>query len=146
MFGLHNATLVWRFSYVLEWRDPRLSQILADVAIASKLLDEAIVPVPTETFVQTLADAEVDDPARPASHRARNAVAYLQNHGFTRCINTKSATTGYVWADSELSDEVWKARIADPPMTRTIPRMRIEPAQAIAVVIGLREPKGDDQP
>jgi DNA invertase Pin-like site-specific DNA recombinase len=140
-FILDNATSVWRFSYVLEWRDTRLSVVRADMPILSKLLDEADVPVTFDAFVAALKGAGAasgGDYARSPQQRARNAVAYLQAQGFTRCINMRSVSTGYVWNDRGLSDDEWKARIANPPMTQTIPAIRIGAPEATVVVIGPR--------
>lgn len=139
MFGLDNATSVWRFSYVLAWRDPRLATVRADLPIIARLLDEADVPVSMERMAKALGDAgptSGPDADRSPDQRARNAVSYLQTQGFTRCINMRSPDTGYVWNDRGLSDAQWKARIAEPPLTQTIPVMRISPPEAVVVVVG----------
>lgn len=102
MFGLHNATAVWTFSYVLKWRDPRLATVHADLPIIARLLDEADVPVSMEAMAQALCDAGPTagpDADRSPDQRARNAVSYLQTWGFTRRINMRSPDTGYVWND-----------------------------------------------
>ena len=139
MFSLDNATSVWTFSYVLEWRDPRLATVRADLPIIARLLDEADVPVSMELMAKTLSDAgptASPDAERSPDQRARNSVSYLQSQGFTRCINMRSSDTGYVWNDRGLSDDAWKARIAEPPMTKTIPAMRVIPPEAVVVVVG----------
>jgi site-specific DNA recombinase len=50
----------------------------------------------------------------------------------------RKADTGYVWNDRGLTDEEWKARIDDPPMTRTFPVIRVSGPDATVVVIGPR--------
>jgi DNA invertase Pin-like site-specific DNA recombinase len=138
-FILDNATSVWRFTYLLKWRDPRLSVVYADLPVASKLLDHADVPITMDAFTQALtgAGADLTDPdGRSPAQRARNVVTYLQDHGFTRCINLRSAATGYVWNDMGRSDEEWKARVANPPMTQTLPAIRVGFVEATVVVIG----------
>lgn len=148
MFILGNAIDVWSFSYVLEWRDPRLATVRADLPIISRLLDEADVPVSMDSMAQALAEAGPTtgpDTERSPDQRARNAVSYLQEQGFTRCINMRSPDTGYVWNDRGLSDADWKARIAQPPMTQTIPVIRLSPPEAVVVVVGpSRTDKGTD--
>ncbi|KJV43341.1 hypothetical protein VH88_01210 [Brevundimonas sp. KM4] len=145
MFGLDNATYVWAFSYPLLWRDPRLATVRADLPILARLLDEADVPVSMAGMAKALADAGPTagpDADRSPEQRARNAVAYLQAQGFTRCVNLRGPDTGYVWNDRGLSDAEWKARIAEPPMTHTIPVMRLVPPEAVVVVVG--PPRSDD--
>lgn len=139
MFGLGNAIDVWTFSYVLEWRDPRLATVRADLPIIARLLDEADVPVSMDRMAQAIGEAGPTtgpDIDRSPDQRARNAVAYLQEQGFTRCINMRSLDTGYVWNDRGLSDAEWKARIAQPPMARTIPVIRLSAPGAVVVVVG----------
>lgn len=143
-FILDNATSVWRFSYVLRWRDTRLDTVFADLPILSRMLDEADAPVPMWKMIGTLSwydSLSGKPPARTPEQRARNAVAYLQAHGFTRSVNMRSADSGYVWNIRGLSDEEWKDRIANPPMTRTIPMIRIGAPEATVVVVG---PKAGD--
>lgn len=147
MFGLDNATSVWAFSYPLVWRDPRLATVRADLPIMARLLDEADVPVSMAAMVKALDDAGPTtgpDADRSPEQRARNAVAYLQAQGFTRCVNMRGPATGYVWNDRGLSDAEWKARITKPPMTKTIPVMRISPPEAVVVVVS--PPRSDDEP
>lgn len=145
MFDLGNANSVWNFCYVLEWRDPRLATVRADLPIIAGLLDQADVPVSMVAMTTALGDAGATtgpDAARTPEQRARNAVAYLQTQGFTRCVNMRGPDTGYVWNDRGISDAEWKARIAEPPMTQTIPVMRISPPEAVVVVVG--PPRTDD--
>lgn len=147
MFGLDNATSVWAFSYVLEWRDPRLATVRGDLPVIARLLDEADVPISMDKMAKALGDAGPPtgpDADRSPDQRARNAVAHLQSQGFTRCVNLRGPATGYVWNDRGFSDTEWKARIADPPMTQTIPVMRISPPEAVVVVVG--PPRHDDEP
>ncbi|MEH6699933.1 MAG: recombinase family protein [Brevundimonas sp.] len=144
MFDLGNAIDVWTFSYVLEWRDPRLATVRADLPIVARLLDEADVPVSMVAMVKALGDAGPTtgpDADRTPDQRARNAVAYLQTQGFTRCVNMRGPDTGYVWNDRGISDAEWKARIAEPPMTQTIPVMRAIPPEAVVVVVGPPAPE-----
>ncbi|RYG77226.1 MAG: hypothetical protein EON59_17320 [Alphaproteobacteria bacterium] len=139
MFILDNANSVWNFSYVLEWRDPRLAPVRADLPLIARMLDEADVPVSTASMAKLLsASGPVPGPAadRTPEQRARNAVSYLQEQGFTRCINMRSPATGYVWNDRGISDAQWMARIAEPPMARTIPAIRVTPPEAVVVVVG----------
>lgn len=139
MFGLGNAIDVWTFSYVLEWRDPRLATVRADLPILARLLDEADVPVSMDRVARALGEAGPTtgpDTDRSPDQRARNAVSYLQEQGFTRCINMRSPDTGYVWNDRGLSDDDWKARIIQPPMTQTIPVIRLSAPEAVVVVVG----------
>ncbi len=145
MFILDDANSVWNFSYVLEWRDPRLATVRADLPIIGRLLDEADVPVSMVAMAKALGDAGTTtgpDADRTPEQRARNAVAYLQTQGFTRCVNMRGSDTGYVWNDRGISDAQWKARIAEPPMAQTIPAMRISPPEAVVVVVG--PPRADD--
>lgn len=149
MFILGNATSVWTFSYVLEWRDPRLATVRADLPTLARLLDEADVPVSMTKMAEALGDAGTTtgpDADRSPERRAVNAVTYLQTRGFTRCVNMKGPATGYVWNERGLSDAEWKARIVEPPMTQTMPVMRISPPEAVVVVVGpprLDEEAGD---
>lgn len=146
MFDLDNATSVWTFSYVLEWRDPRLATVRADLPIVARLLDEADVPVSMEAMAKALCDAGPTagpDVDRSPDQRARNAVSYLQTWGFIRCINMRSPDTGYVWNDRGLSDEEWKTRIAEPPITRIIPVLRVSPPEAVVVIVG-QPPRPDE--
>ena len=140
MFVLDNATPVYRFSYVLEWRDPRLTTVYADLVVASQLLDESDVPVTMKAFAEALpSTAAGKQRDRPVNRRAQNAVAYLKAHGLVRCINTRSVTTGYIWADPSLSDEQRKAHIiVNPPMTGPKWPIRATGPAATAVVIGTR--------
>ncbi len=147
MFDLDNATAVWTFSYILEWRDPRLAMVRADLPIIARLLDEADVPVSMEAMAQALRDAGPTagpDADRSPDQRARNAVSYLQTWGFTRCINMRNPDTGYVWNDRGLSDDEWQARIAEPPMTRTIPVLRIIPPEVVVVIVE-QPPRPDEE-
>lgn len=149
VYGLDNATAGWSFSYVLPWRDPRLATVYGDLPVLSGLLDQADVPVTMEAFAKAL-DAAVpvgaeEGAARTGAQRARNAVAYLQAKGFTRCVNLKTEHTGYVWNDEGLTDEKWKARIATPPMTKVLPPLRVSPPEAVVVVVGPLGPADGDQ-
>ena len=139
MFGLDNATVVWSFSFELQWRDPRLATVRADLPVIARLLDEADVPVSMASMAKALGKTEqgVDpDGDRSPDHRALNAVAYLQGQSFTRCINMRSTEPGYVWIQRGLTDDDWKARIAEPPMTRVIPVIRVTPPEAVPVILG----------
>lgn len=94
----------------------------ADLPILARLLDEADVPVSMDRMARALGEAGPTtgpDTDRSPDQRARNAVSYLQEQGFTRCVNMRSPDTGYVWNDRGLSDDDWKARIAQPLMTQT---------------------------
>ena len=150
MYSLDNATAGWRFSYVLPWRDPRLTTVYGDLPVLTGLLDRADVPVTMEAFATAL-DAAVpvgaeEGAARSGAQRARNAVTYLQAKGFTRCVNLKTEHTGYVWNDESLTDEEWKARVAAPPMTKVLPPLRVSPPEAVVVVVGPLGPADGDQP
>lgn len=111
-----------------------------DLPVLRGLLDHADVPVTMEAFAKaldgTVTVGDREAPAQTGSQRARNAVAHLQSKGLTRCINMKNEHTGYVWNDRGLSDSEWKARIADPPMSRTVPPVRVEAPGAVVVVVG----------
>ena len=138
MLDFGNANLGWSFSYVVQWDDPRLETVRCDLPVIARLLDDADIPVTMDQMVAALEQADEDqcgDPERSPTHRARNTIAYLQERGFTRCINTRSPTTGYVWNERGLSDEEWKARILAPPMTKVIPVVRTSPPEASAVVV-----------
>ncbi|MEQ8435405.1 MAG: recombinase family protein [Oceanicaulis sp.] len=145
MFELDNANIVWRLSYEVVWLDPRLDTVRADLATISRLLDQADVPVSMETITEALAeadDSQDDDPERSPTHRSRNAIAHLQSRGLTRCINLRSSDTGYVWNERDLTDAEWKARIAEPPMTRAIPPFRITPPAAVVVIMSQDQSEG----
>lgn len=148
--SLDNATAGWRFSYVLPWRDPRLATVYGDLPVLSGLLDHADVPVTMEAFAKAL-DARIvaeagEGAQRTGAQRARNAVAYLQAKGFTRCVNLKNEHTGYVWSDERLTDKEWKARVATPPMAKVLPPLRVSPPEAVVVVVGPLGPADGDQP
>lgn len=148
MYGLDNATAGWRFSYVLPWRDPRLATVYGDLPLLTGLLDHADVPVTMAAFATAL-DTPVpvggeEGAAQSGAQRARNAVAYLQAKGFTRCVNLKTEHTGYVWNDQGLTDEEWKARVTTPPMTKVLPPLRISPPEAVVVVVGQLGPADGD--
>jgi len=99
MFDLDNANLVWSFSYVVQWENPRLEAVLCDLPVIARLLDEADVPVSISAMASALeaSDADKDIASdRSPDNRALQATQYFQKRGFTRCINTRSATTGYV--------------------------------------------------
>ncbi|EAP90301.1 Site-specific recombinase and resolvase superfamily protein [Oceanicaulis alexandrii HTCC2633] len=138
MFELDNANFVWTFSYELQWEDTRLDTVRSDLEIIGRLLDEADVPVSMDVIVEALAEEDESQGVvadRSPAHRARNAVAYLQDQALTRCINVRSADTGYVWNERHLTDAEWKARIAEPPVTRTIPVIRVLPPEAVVVLV-----------
>ncbi|WP_022701123.1 hypothetical protein [Oceanicaulis alexandrii] len=138
MFELDNANFVWTFSYELQWEDTRLDTVRSDLEVIGRLLDEADVPVSMDVIVEALAEEDESQGVvadRSPAHRARNAIAYLQDQALTRCINVRSADTGYVWNDRDLTDTEWKARIAEPPVTRTIPVMRVLPPEAVVVLV-----------
>jgi DNA invertase Pin-like site-specific DNA recombinase len=138
MLDLENANLVWSFSYDIRWEDPRLETVFCDLQIIARLLDEADVPVPMSAMEVALAAADEGKEKasdRSPEKRARMATMYLQDRGFTRCINMRSPQTGYVWNERGLSDDEWKARIDAPPMTKVIPTVRLTPAAASAVVV-----------
>lgn len=102
-----------------------------------------------EAFAKAL-DAAVpvgaeEGAARTDAQRARNAVAYLQAKGFTRCVNLKTEHAGYVWNGEGLTDEEWKARVATAPMTKVLPPLRVSPPEAVVVVVGPLGPAGGDQ-
>jgi site-specific DNA recombinase len=116
-----------------------LATVRADLPILARLLDEADVPVPMDRMARALGEAGPTtgpDTDRSPDQRARNAVGYLQEQGLIRCINMRSPDTGYVWNDRGLSDDDWKARIAQPPMIQTIPVMRLSAPEAVVVVVG----------
>lgn len=139
MYSLDNAIAGWRFSYVLPWRDPRLATVYGDLPLLTGLLDHADVPVTMAAFATALDTAGAvgeEGAAQSGAQRARNAVAYLQAKGFTRCVNLKTDHTGYVWKDESLTDEEWKARVTTPPMTKVLPPLRISPPEAVVVVVG----------
>lgn len=149
VYGLDNATAGWRFSYLLPWRDPRLTTVYGDLPVLTTLLDQADVPVTMEAFAEAL-DAAVpvraeEGGARTGAQRARNAVGYLQAKSFTRCVNLKTEHTGYVWNDEGVTDEEWKARVAAPPMTKVLPPLRVSPPEGVVVVVGPLGPADADQ-
>jgi hypothetical protein len=141
MFVFDNANSVWSFSYVLEFEDPRLASVRADLPIVQRVLDGADVPVSMEAIAEVLEAVEVvgeGGEVRPARLRARNLVAYLQSSGLTRCINMRGPDTGYVWNHRGISDEEWKRRIAAAPITQTIPAISLAAPEAIPVIVGPR--------
>ena len=138
MFELDNANLVWTFSYELKWEDTRLDVVRLDLGVIGRLLDNADLPTSMDVMAEALAAEDESQgvlPDRSPAHRARNATAYLQDRGLTRCINLRSADTGYVWNERGLTDVEWKALIAEPPVTRTIPVMRVLPPEAVVVLV-----------
>lgn len=165
---LDNETSVWSFTFVIPWENPRLDQVRADLPVIARLLDHADVPVSMDAFVTALIDQpplekfvpiEVTEngevrivlvqEAAPvnarlgAMKRVRNAVGYLLDRHFIRGINTRTSASGYVWNDRGISDEAWMARIANRPMTQTIPVIRLSAPTAIPVVVGPRPPSAD---
>jgi hypothetical protein len=79
-----------------------------------------------------------DDDGQTARLRVRRAVEHLKGRGFIRAIMSERSTRGWVWNDRGISDEEWKERIKNPPMTRTIPTIRMEGPGAAVVIIGAR--------
>ena len=147
MFELGNANIVWTFSYVLAWQDPRLATVSADLPIIAHLLDHADKPVSMERMAEALGEACPTigiDTDRSPDQRARNAVSYLQEQGYTRCINMRTSDTGYVWNERGLTDAEWKARIAQPPMTKSIPPIRVSAPEAVIVVVGPQHSSSDE--
>jgi hypothetical protein len=138
MLVLDNGTLGFRFSYPLEWRDPRLAQVYGDLPIIAKLLDEASTPLRLETLAKALDGPEAG--TGPAGYRAQrsasNVVEYLVQHGLVRKIKIAHKLTGIVWNYVGLSDEAWRDRWYNPPMTANLPPVRIIAPGAVVVVIG----------
>lgn len=135
---LDNAKLVWHLSYELEWDDPRLETVRADLAVITRLLDEATVPVSMENMAMALTKADRRDgieAIRTPALRARNVTAFLQAKKLTRCINLRCPDTGYVLNERDLTDEDWKAAIAAPPMARIIPPVRVTPPHVRVVTV-----------
>lgn len=141
-FILDNASSVFSFCYVLEWADPRLDAVRADLPAILRLLDTADAPVSMNAIMDALDEDDLiqgRDVEQPLRLRARNAVAHLQSHGYVRHVGKGRHGFGYVSCLRGLSDEDWKARVQTPPMTQTIPSISLSAPEATPVVIGRRK-------
>jgi site-specific DNA recombinase len=144
---LDLATL--KFSYYVDYipQDVRMvPQGYADLAIISRLLDDAEGPVTKQEFVDALAkdDGGVPDyrDGGPLALRVKHAMVYLKDRREIRSIRWGPTSTGWVWEHIRLTDAEWMARAMNrPPKTHEpIPPIRITAPSAFVTVIGPKPP------
>lgn len=127
----------------IDWVDWKtLPGTAADVAVFSRLLDDADVPVRKGRLVEALeAEPRADGPS--ADLRARYAIGSLKKTGGIRAIMTGGEAAGWVWNDRDIDDDTWRRRGAQQaPLTsagacgRPSPVIRVQEPSAFVVVIG----------
>jgi site-specific DNA recombinase len=82
-------------------------QILRDVAIISRMLDDADWPVLRQEMAAAFDDGQYD--AEGNKTRLRLALAYLRRFSLAKAIRL-GITHGWVWTDRDCTDEQWRQR------------------------------------
>lgn len=117
--------------------------LYSDVAVFSRLLDDAYIPVGTSALMDALRDPG-DDPSPAELHiidlRARRAIAHLNNAGAIRSVRLADAA-GWVWADLAISDEQLRERARQPRQPAApIGIVRMGAPEAFVVVVSQPNP------
>ena len=134
MLSLGDATLQFAFSYVLEWRDPRLGQVYADVAVVSQVLDGAAAPVPAQALLAAISAVQPLNADEGPDSRLTNAIGHLKSRELIRNVYLARARRGYVWSHISLTVGEWRERAiaASPPPPP--PREPRSPEPALAAI------------
>ena len=129
----------------VSWEDSKtLSGTMADVALVSRLFDDADAPVPKAEMVDAVTARPRSDSVS-ADFRARYAIDFLRKSGLIRAVMDGDASLGWVWNDRDIDNDEWRRRAQMPPVPHLfggvrasgpIGVIRISPPQAYVVTIG----------
>lgn len=109
----------------------------ADLAVFSRMLDDAEAPVARAALVLALHDwpgMPTSDQWKSLRLRADNAMTHFIEMGRIRRVGNDTRT-GWVWTDRDVADEDWLRRAKDPPEP-PFAIVRASPPEAFVVVIG----------
>lgn len=141
---LNHPTVAFKYYVEITGKETEtVGGRFADIAVFSRLLDDADAPVARATLALALHDG----PGFPSAAqlkslrlRADNAMTHLIEMGRIRRVGD-DPRTGWVWSDRNINDEEWLRRAKAPPEP-PIAIVRITPPEAFVVVIGTSEDAG----
>lgn len=144
--GLPNVPFSFYTDITREDADT-VSGTYADVAVFSRMLDDADAPVARQEIVSAL-HADKGDPTADEiavlRRRADNAITHLVNAGLIRSVMVWYGYKGWVWNDREVTDEEWIRRGKQPRSEPPIGIIRIGAPEAFVVVVGPPDAGPDD--
>jgi hypothetical protein len=136
--------VMFKYYVDIAWEDSKtLPGTMADVAVLSRLLDDADVPVRKGQLVNALVAKPRSDGVS-ADFRARYAIWFLKKAGLIRAVMVGGQTAGWIWNDRDIEDEEWRRRAKLPTSPPPIGVTRTFAPDAFAVVIGETRRLADD--
>jgi DNA invertase Pin-like site-specific DNA recombinase len=135
---LDSSIIGFKFSFALDYRDPRRRQVFADLPVLAHVLDHADAPATSAMLLDALAENGrlIEGSDRTPDDRLRYALEFLSTTGQARAVRIGPSKSGWVWNSIGLSDASWKARANDPPLAKRTPAIRLGAPTAVVVVIG----------
>ena len=137
---LDDATLGFRFSFRIEYHDPRLRQAYADLPILARVLDRSNVPATKQVLLKAMEAESVlvlGCKTQSPYDRLRYALEFMAEQGAARAVRAGPYRTGWVWNHVPLTDVEWKARAMNPDPASLPPLPpRVIPPTAMVVVVG----------
>jgi hypothetical protein len=134
---LDLPTVAFEFWIDLNRDNSDVEGAYPDLAVFSRLLDDAYAPVATRALVEALNDRRppTTDELPSLENRARRAIFRLKEAAQIRAVRLTGGEAGWVWNDRAISDAQWQgqARQPDPPKADPIVRM-FAPEAAVVVV------------
>lgn len=137
------------FSYYVDIANKETETVggtFADVAVFSRLLDDADAPVARQDIVDRLREAgrdPTDEELASLRRRADNAITYLVRAGLIRSLMVGFGCKGWVWNDRGITDEEWVIRGKQPRPDPPIGILRMSAPEGFVVVIGPPDPVPD---
>lgn len=109
----------WAFSVYVDLPSSRVSaRTFSDIALVSRLLDDARVPLRKRDMIVAMereaSPLSEGKPPPDAFQRVSAALKHLGAAGLIRPIVVDANYTGWVWTDTTLDDDEWRARARNP--------------------------------
>lgn len=139
----------WAFSVYVDLPSARVSaRTFSDIALVSRLLDDSRVPLRKRDMIAVMErEASPSSEGKPppdAFQRVSAALKHLRAAGLIRPILVDANYTGWVWTDTTLDDDEWRARARNPAEAAR-KYWRVIPPEAFVTVLaegGFARPGG----
>ena len=144
--GLPNVPFSFYADITKEDADT-VGGVYADVAVFSRLLDDADAPVARQDIVNALHTPDHNPTAEEIAvlrRRADNAIAHLVNADLIRSVMVWYGYKGWVWTDREVTDQEWIDRGKQPRPEPPIGIIPMKAPEAFVVVVGPPEAAPDE--
>lgn len=142
LVSLNQSNVPFRYYVDITRKESEtVGGVYADVAVFSRLLDDAEAPVARQEIVNALHGAGAGgdptaDELAALRLRADNAVTHLVRAGLIRSLMVWFGYKGWVWNDRDITDEEWISRGKQPRSEPPIGILRVSAPEAFVVVIG----------